>query len=33
VFGKVQEKLKKYLERSLKMKKEFGDEEDEQTAV
>jgi predicted ATP-dependent protease len=33
VFGKVQEKLKKYLERSLKMKKEFGGEEDEQTAV
>jgi lon-related putative ATP-dependent protease len=33
VFGKVQEKLKKYLERSLKMKKEFGDEGDEQTAV
>ena len=33
VFGKVQEKLKKYLERSLKMKKELGEEEDEQTAI
>jgi predicted ATP-dependent protease len=33
VFGKVQEKLKKYLERSLKIKKEFGDEEDEQNVV
>ena len=29
VFGKVQEKLKKYLEQSLKMKKELGDEDDE----
>jgi predicted ATP-dependent protease len=31
VFGKVQEKLKKYLEQSLKMKKELGDEDDEKT--
>jgi lon-related putative ATP-dependent protease len=33
VFGKVQEKLKKYLERSLKMKKEFGEEEGDNTAI